>query len=79
MVGRLPEGGEGDSAVQGLGALLAKDEVESVGGVAVFRDIERVGHRVHLRLKTDLDDLHGANDRDGFRYSSSESSCASRA
>ena len=43
-----------------------------MGGVAVFGDVERVGHRVVLGLESDFDDFHGCDDHDCFGYSGAE-------
>ena len=73
MVGTLAEGGEGDAAVERAGAFFFDDEVGGVCGVAIFRDIERIGHAVVLRLKSDFDDLHGCDDGYGFGYTGGKS------
>jgi hypothetical protein len=62
----LAKGGEGDTAVEGSGPLLFQDEIESMGSVAVFGNVERVGHRMLLGLQPNLYDLHRAHDRHGF-------------
>lgn len=44
LVGALAKGGQGDAAVEGAEAFFFDDGVGGVGGVAVFGDIEGVGH-----------------------------------
>jgi len=46
-----------------------------VGCVSVLWDLEGIGEGVELSLKTDLDDLHGTDDHDGFGGSGGETSC----
>lgn len=74
MVGGLTESGEGDSTVESSGTFLSKNEIQSVGGISIFGNVERVGHRVHLSLQSNLDDLHRTDDGDSFSDSSSETS-----
>lgn len=74
MIGGLTESGEGDSTVESSGTFLSEDDVESVGGISIFRNVERVGHGVNLSLQSNLDDLHRTNDGDSFGDSSSETS-----
>jgi hypothetical protein len=71
----LSQSGEGDTTVQSTETLLLHDGVECVGGVTVLWHVEWVGHRVVLRLKTDLDNLHWGDDGDGFCDTCGETSC----
>lgn len=66
LVGALAEGGEGDAAVEGAESFFFNHRVARVRGVAVFGDVERVGHGVVLGLKADFDDFHGGHDGDGL-------------
>jgi hypothetical protein len=75
LVRSLTESGKSDTAVKRPESLFAKDEVQRMGSVTVLGNVERVGHRVNLGLETDLDDLHRADDENGFRHSGSETSC----
>lgn len=73
LVGALAEGGEGDPAVECAGAFFFDDEVGGVCGVAVFGDVEGVGHAVVLGLESDFDDFHGGDDGYGFGYAGGKS------
>lgn len=75
MIGRLPERGQGDAAVERPRALFADDFVDGVARVAVLRRLERVRERVLLRLQPDLDDFHGRHDEHGFRRPRAQSGC----
>ncbi len=66
LVCALAEGGEGDAAVEGAEAFFSDDGVGGVGGVAVFGNVEGVGHGVVLGLEADFDDFHWGDDGDGF-------------
>ncbi len=66
LVGPLAQGGQRHAAVEGAHAFFLEYGVQGVCGVAVFRDVERVGHAVVLRLQADLDYFHGRHDGDGF-------------
>ena len=68
LVGSLAESGEGDAAVEGRWAFFFDHGVEGVGGVAIFGNVERVGHAVVLGLESDFDDFHGCNDSYSFGY-----------
>ena len=74
LVGALAEGGQGDTTVQGTETFLLNDGEESVAGVAVLGNVERVGHGVVLSLETNLDDLHGGDNSDGLSHTSGETS-----
>lgn len=66
LVGALAQGGQRHAAVEGAHAFFFEHRVQGVCGVAVFRDVERVGHAVVLRLQADFDYFHGCHDGDGF-------------
>ena len=72
LVCALAEGGEAHAAVEGPHAFFPHHHVEGVGGVAVFGDVEWVGHGVVLALKADFHDLHRGDDADGFGYAGEE-------
>lgn len=73
LVGTLAEGGQGYAAVERAGAFFFDYEVCGVCGVAVFGDIEWIGHAVVLRLESDFDYLHGCDDGYGFGYAGGKS------
>ena len=66
LVRALAEGRERHPAVQRPGAFFLEHGVGGVRRVAVFGDVERVGHAVVLGLQADLDDFHRGDDADGF-------------
>lgn len=51
---------------------------KSVACISILGDVERIGHRVVLSLKTDLDDLHGRDDRNSLGDTSGQPSQESR-
>ena len=74
LIGALTERRQGYTTVECSETFFFDDGVEGVCGVAVFRDVERIGHGVVLGLKSDFDDLHGRDDGDGFCYAGGEAS-----
>ena len=66
LICALAEGGERDAAVEGAKAFFFDHGVGGVRGVAVFGDVEGVGHGVVLGLEADFDDFHRSNYGDGF-------------
>ncbi|KAI6766934.1 hypothetical protein HG531_011294 [Fusarium graminearum] len=74
LVRTLPQSRQAHTAVQRTKTLFLNDGVERVSSVAVLGNIEGIRHGVVLRLKTDLDDLHGCHDADGFRNTGSQTS-----
>lgn len=66
LVRALAERRERHPAVQRPNAFFLEDGIGGVRRVAVFGDVERVGHAVVLGLQADLDDFHRGDDADGF-------------
>ena len=75
LVGALAEGRERHAAIQGSDPFFLDHGVERMRGVAVLRNVERVGHGVVLGLQTDLHHLHRCYDGDRLGDARREPSC----
>ena len=65
LVRSLPRSSQGDTSVKRRESFLPDNRVECMRGVPVSRHLERIGERVLLCLKTDLDDFHRVHDYHG--------------
>lgn len=73
LIGALTQGGQRYAPVERAEPFFLDDRIESVCGVAVFGDVERVGHGVVLGLEPDLDHFHRCDNGNAFRDASGES------
>ncbi len=76
LICSLSQSGERDTPVQGAKAFFFKNGVQGVCSVAVFRDVQWVGHGVMLGLESDFDYFHRCHDRHCFGDAGSESGWA---
>lgn len=74
LVGALSQRREGHATVQRTESLLPDNRIQSMCRVSVLRHIQRISHRVMLRLQPNLNNLHRRHNRHRLSHTSRQAS-----